>query len=129
MKRKVADQCRFSAFIDAEKPAVDATRKRQFVDKSESPGTGSTTSKEGLTQDEASGFKELGYMPSHHLYRLALDDVGIGRGRSYLGSMKLILWKDPGDARKAHANAPSSEVLPQLSRALEVLPPRPYMGQ
>lgn len=106
LKRKVADRCRFNpADTGAEKALLESKRKRQPNDSS-SPEDGAEADpvdQSELTTDEAAGFRELGYMPSHHLYKLTIDEVN----------------------NKADVTR-SSQTLPQFERALQVLPPRPY---
>ncbi|WAO83982.1 Zn(2)-C6 fungal-type domain-containing protein [Fusarium falciforme] len=102
-KRKVADKCRFK---DANQPAVekaasDNLRKRRLNNDA------STESEEfDIDDTESDGIDALGYMPAHVLFGLTAQDETIkASSREFV--------KDP-------------KIFPQLERALQVIPPRPY---
>ncbi|KAF4978979.1 hypothetical protein FZEAL_4734 [Fusarium zealandicum] len=102
-KRKVADKCRFKDTNQpsAEKSASDSLRKRQRN------ADDSTESADSDIEDgDSDGINALGYMPSHVLFGLTSQDKVIkSSSREYV--------KD-------------ANIFPQLERALQVIPPRPY---
>lgn len=110
-KRKVPDQCRFKDLTqpNAEKTAREKRRKRRLAndndnDNANTNANGGAHDSDGSTSSD--GIDALGYMPSHVLYGMTAPDETIkASSREYT--------RDP-------------RTCPQLERALQVIPPRPY---
>ncbi|KAM6531773.1 hypothetical protein FSOLCH5_001225 [Fusarium solani] len=102
-KRKVADKCRFKDANQpaGEKAASENLRKRRLNNE------GSTESEDFDIEDlDGDGIDALGYMPGHVLF-------GLTSQAEIIKASAREFFKDP-------------KIFPQLERALQVIPPRPY---
>ncbi|EEU48682.1 uncharacterized protein NECHADRAFT_103177 [Fusarium vanettenii 77-13-4] len=102
-KRKVADKCRFkdANHPACEKAASENLRKRRLNNE------GSTESEDFDSEDlDGDGIDALGYMPGHVLF-------GLTSQAEIIKASAREFFKDP-------------KIFPQLERALQVIPPRPY---
>ncbi|UNI17870.1 hypothetical protein JDV02_004184 [Purpureocillium takamizusanense] len=99
-KRKVADKCRFGGHASPDRPGE--SRKRQH-------SNDDTDSTDTNPWDDAdSGFEALGYTASH-----LFSGLGQERRSKTTARQQRQYYMDAGSC-------------PQLARALQVLPPRPY---
>ena len=127
-KRKVADRCSFNHDTDQNSawiPSDDVKRKRE------------RDSNDDVDEwDTAAGLEAIGYTSSHILANLEIDVRRASDSRiscvfvivSVPRRHLVDLWqaKKKSGAEQYRANTSSS---PQLQRALQILPPRQYIGK
>ncbi|KAF5005867.1 hypothetical protein FDECE_7725 [Fusarium decemcellulare] len=102
-KRKVADKCRFK---DANQPAAEKAASENLRKRRLNNDASTDSIESEIDSGDSDGIDALGYMPSHVLFGLtSQDEIIKASSREFV--------KDP-------------KIFPQLERALQVIPPRPY---